>query len=112
MSASMSVGPEPPITLKECGESFTNEKVVLSEDLNCGQRGEGVELGENCAVTLVGPLAELNCEGNTLSQVANPPNYFDGPFYYGICLLNGAKARNCNVQRFYRGELMSLMVVK
>ena len=70
MSASMSIGPEPPITLTGCGESFTDQKVVLSEDLNCGSRPRiGFRL---CAVTLDGPQAELDCKGKdkTLSQVA------------------------------------------
>ena len=112
MSASMSVGPEPepprpsprpsprPTTLLTgCGESsFTDEKVVLSEDLDCGPR---VGDQQTCAVKLDGPQAEIDCKGNTLSQVAN--HYNDGPFFYGICLSNGAKARNCNVKQFYEG---------
>ena len=100
MSASMSVGPEPPITLKGCGESFTNQKVVLSQDLNCG----GGAYQQQCALTLDGPQAEIDCDDNTLSQVATPPNdYGDGPFVDGICLKNGAKAKNCNVQQFQEG---------
>src|SRR5210317_1500773 len=70
-SMSMSFGPEPPITVKACGESFTNQKVVLTEDLNCG----GPFVG-GCAVTLDGPFAEVNCNDFKLSQVANPP-YLD-----------------------------------
>ena len=101
MSASMSVGPEPPITLTGCGESFTNEEVVLSEDLNCGSL---VGDRQDCAVTLVGPLAELNCKDKTLSQEAtSAADYNDGPFSNGICLSNGAKASKCNVQRFNTG---------
>ena len=49
----------------------------------------------------MGPLAELNCDNYTLSQEA--PNYYDGPFLRGICLRNGAKAINCNVQQFNIG---------
>ena len=99
MSASMSVGP-PPI---RCGESFTNEKVALTNNLNCGPRGEGV-LRRACAVELVGPEAEIDCDDYTLSQIATSPrSYLDGPFTAGICLKNGAKAINCNVQRFYAG---------
>ena len=100
MSASMSIGPAPPITLTGCGESFTDEKVVLTDDLDCGSR---IGDQEDCAVTLDGPFAEINCNDNTLSQEANPPSYRDGPFLYGICLNNGAKARNCIVQQFFRG---------
>ena len=100
MSASMSVGPEPPITLTGCGESFTDQKVVLTDNLNCGVR-EGDQ--QQCAVKLDGPEAELNCKDNTLSQEATSPFYGDGPFYDGICLRNGAKAINCNVQQFATG---------
>ena len=93
----MSVGPEPPITLKGCGESFTNQKVVLSNNLDCGSLVGDQQL---CALTLDGPLAELDCNDKTLSQITSPPYYDEGPFLYGICLKNGAKARNCNVEQF------------
>ncbi len=103
MSASMSIGP-PPITLTACGESFTDEKVVLTNDLDCSLV-EGERIGD-CAVTLDGPDAEINCDGNTLSQVASSPFYDDGPYKYGICLNNGAKARNCISQQFRNGILV------
>ena len=99
MSASMSFGP-PPITLTACGESFTNQKVVLTEDLDCGPC---IGDQEDCAVTLDGPEAEIDCNGNTLSQEATGPSYNDGPYKVGICLNNGAKARNCIVQQFFNG---------
>ena len=100
MSASMSVGP-PPITLTGCGGSFTNQKVVLSDNLDCGPL---VGDQQDCAVTLDGPLAELNCDDYTLSQEAtSAASYRDGPFLYGLCLKNGAKARNCNVKQFFSG---------
>jgi len=101
-SMSMSFGPEPPITLTACGESFTNQKVVLTNDLDCGSR---IGDQEDCAVTLDGPFAEINCKDKTLSQaqVASSPGYAGGPFFRGICLNNGAKARNCNVQQFNVG---------
>ena len=107
MSASMSIGPEPPITLTGCGESFTDQKVVLSDNLDCGPRDDDVGR-QLCAVILDGPQAELDCKDKTLSQVASSqvassPQYLDGPFSSGICLKNGAKAINCNVQRFYYG---------
>ena len=100
MSASMSVGP-PPISLTGCGESFTDQKVVLSDNLDCGSLVGDQQL---CAVTLDGPDAEINCDGYMLSQEANSDAlYDDGPFFDGICLSNGAKARNCNVQQFVSG---------
>ena len=101
MSASMSIGPEPPITLTGCGESFTDQKVVLSDNLDCGSLFGDQDF---CAVTLDGPQAELDCKDKTLSQVASSAaDYNDGPFLYGICLRDGAKAINCNVQQFPGG---------
>jgi hypothetical protein len=100
MSASMSVGPEPPITVTGCGEIFTDTKVILSNNLDCG----GGQRIVNCAVTLDGPEAEIDCNDFKLSQEATPPRYdSDGPFLYGICLKNGATATNCNVQQFRDG---------
>jgi hypothetical protein len=55
---------------------------------------------------LDGPEAEINCNDFTLSQVASPTYYLNGLFFSGICLTNGAVARNCNVQKFYRGLLV------
>ena len=103
--------PVPPITLTECGESFTNEKVVLSEDLDCGQLEYDDVVNpddcgfpwsppdcpqvQDCAVTLDGPQAELNCNDYTLSQEASPSYYFDGPYKYGICLLTSGLCGFC-----------------
>ena len=101
-SMSMSFGPkpEPPITLTACGESFTDQKVALTKDLPCGG---GERIGD-CAVTLSGPFAELDCKDKTLSQVASSKSFYnDGPFLFGICLNNGAKATNCDVQQFNAG---------
>ena len=50
-----------------------------------------------------GPEAEIDCNGKRLSQEANPTSYFDGPYNSGICLINGAKATNCIVQKFADG---------
>ena len=103
MSASMSFGP-PPVTLTGCGESFTDTKVVLTDNLNCGSLvGGNPQDQEDCAVTLDGPEAEIDCQGNTLSQEATSPFYTNGPFVRGICLNNGATAINCNVQKFFDG---------
>ena len=100
-SMSMSFGPEPPITLTACGESFTNQKVVLTKDLDCGSLDE--IFSQLCAVTLDGPFAELDCNDFKLSQVTSEPDYTDGPYTNGICLYNGAKGRNCIVQKFFAG---------
>eukprot|EP00986_Skeletonema_menzelii_P009377 scaffold4266_cov139-Skeletonema_menzelii.AAC.1 len=104
LSASMSVGPEPPITVTGCGEIFTNQKVVLTDNLNCGPLvGGDPQDQEDCAVTLNGPEAEIDCDDFKLSQVATPPFYNGGPYQSGICLINGAKATNCNVKKFVDG---------
>jgi hypothetical protein len=100
MSASMSFGP-PPATLTGCGETFTNQKVVLSDNLNCGSLVGDQQ--QDCAVSLSGPKAEINCNDFTLSQVATPPGYINGPYDSGICLINGATAINCTVERFGNG---------
>jgi hypothetical protein len=97
---SLSSAPTPVVQL--CGESFTDKVVVLSNNLDCGPRPPGV-LQELCAVTLDGPGAEIDCQGNTLSQVATSPFYNGGPFFNGICLNNGATATNCNVEQFSGG---------
>jgi hypothetical protein len=134
MSASMSVGPEPPVTpsptqqepspaptsepslapssepslaptittVTACGETFTNTKVVLADNLDCGARPPD-QPQDLCAVTLSGSEAEIDCNDFTLSQVATPSNYLDGPYENGICLINGAVARNCNVEKFNAG---------
>jgi hypothetical protein len=98
----MSFGP-PPITLTGCGESFTDTKVVLTDNLDCGGPLVGDQQPQPCAVTLDGPGAEINCQGNTLSQVATPPGYINGPYRSGICLNDGATAINCNVEQFGNG---------
>jgi hypothetical protein len=92
-----------PITVTGCGDSFTftNQTVVLTDNLDCGQR---IEDRQPCAVTLNGPEAEIDCQGNTLSQVATPQEFYtDGPFVRGICLNDGATATNCNAEQFVSG---------
>jgi len=99
-SSEPSLSSAPTSVVQLCGESFTDQKVVLSNNLDCGSR---IEDRQPCAVTLDGPEAEINCNGNTLSQEATTPFYNDGPYYDGICLKNGATAINCTVERFNAG---------
>eukprot|EP00986_Skeletonema_menzelii_P015166 scaffold11173_cov99-Skeletonema_menzelii.AAC.3 len=90
-----------PITVTECGLSFTDQKVVLTDNLDCGSR---IGDQQDCAVTLDGPEAEIDCNDFTLSQVASVAVFYaDGPFFSGICLNNGATAINCNVKKFVDG---------
>jgi hypothetical protein len=86
-----------------CGETFTNQKVSLTDNLDCGGPRPPDQDLEDCAVKLNGPEAEIDCNNFTLSQVASPPVYNDGPFLFGICLRDNAKVRNCNVQQFNIG---------
>jgi hypothetical protein len=96
--------PQPTTTVvQRCGQSFTNKKVVLTNDLDCGGPKPVEASQKECAVTLNGPGAEINCNGNTISQEATPPGYINGPFVRGICLNNGATTTNCNVQQFRVG---------
>ncbi len=114
MSTTMSVGPPPttpapkpaPTTVVQaCGETFTDQKVVLANNLDCvgPPRAPGTR---TCALTLDGSKAEINCNDYKISQIASQPEdypYLDGPFFRGICLYNRAKARNCKVEQFYDG---------
>ena len=119
-----------------CGATFTNDNLVLSEDLFCTDRYYDATDDElmqlNAAITLSGPKASIDCKGNTIRQVAS--GYFGSqclkyldptsdpfepsllrsemkPFcslYYqaGILLTDGATAVNCNVENFTDGFLV------
>ena len=119
-----------------CGATFTNEEVVLSDDLFCTDRyydaSEDELMALNAAITLSGPEASIDCKGHTIRQVT--AGYFgsqclnwldpkDDPFepsflrsemktwcdlYYqaGILLTDGATAVNCNVENFVDGFLV------
>jgi len=71
------------------GEAYTGE-VKLTEDLNCPS---GDYASGDCAITLNGKQAVLDCNkymiNNNLGASDN-----------GICILNGATAINCHVQKF------------
>lgn len=82
-----------------------------------------------CAITMSGPDAEIDCRNFKVSQVSqqgaaqncdviDPSNTFNPQdpvdlvkmkqecglsYAYGICLFNGAKAKNCNVDSFAVG---------
>jgi hypothetical protein len=107
-SMSMSFGP-PPITVTECGEIFTDTKVVLTDNLNCGSL---VDPQEFCAVTLDGPKAKINCNGNTLSQEASPNFYADGPFLFIVFVSTMERQQSIVQLNGLIMEFVSRMVVK
>ncbi len=116
----------------ECGDTFTNEEIVLAHDLFCANDywkltdEEKQQLNVNGAITLSGPNASIDCKGHSIRQIYTAPTWppflcgssilgrgFDDPFgrrpvcynYYhaGILLVDGAKAINCKADNFYDG---------
>lgn len=103
-----------------------NDKVYLHDDLLCGgDIADGTVQKYNCAVTLEGPDAELDCIGYTIYEstssddsdsARNCDNTIStgtevedmkttcGMYYVrGVCLRDGASLKNCGVQKFYEG---------
>eukprot|EP00985_Skeletonema_marinoi_P016618 scaffold8976_cov173-Skeletonema_marinoi.AAC.2 len=76
----------------QCGQTFTGE-VKLTEDLYCPQTTSG-----NCAITLEGEDAVLDCNQYMIDGDDNSPGNGNG-----ICLRNSASAINCYVQKFLLG---------
>mmetsp|Transcript_27281 Transcript_27281/g.39985 ORF Transcript_27281/g.39985 Transcript_27281/m.39985 type:complete len:349 (+) Transcript_27281:71-1117(+) len=84
----------PPVcgsTVQCGGEAYTGE-VKLTEDLFCAEDPTGADI---CAITLDGEDSELECNEFMVHN--------SGTWLYGICLLNGARAKNCYVQKFLVG---------
>ena len=120
----------------ECGDTFTNESVVLSHDLFCMDdvflASDEERRALNAAITLTGPSASIDCQGHSIRQIiiqqfltACPVGLIgtDDPFapsddrkgkkelcyfYYqaGILLVDGATAVNCKVENFHDGFLV------
>ena len=74
----------------QCGQTFTGEELELTEDLYCPQTTSG-----DCAITLEGEDAVLDCNQFMIDGDSSVGN--------GICILNGASAINCHVQKFGNG---------
>ena len=55
-----------------CGHTFTNENVVLSDDLYCSVNFDFASDAElmalNAAITLTGPDASIDCKGHSIRQ--------------------------------------------
>jgi len=122
--------PPPYCDAVTCGRRYT-DKVYLNDDLLCGgdvnvTNGTDPSLERyNCAVTLEGPDAELDCDGYTIYEttssddsdsarncdetIGNNAEVKDmkqncGMYYVrGVCLKGGATLKNCGVQKFYEG---------
>ena len=56
----------------ECGATFTNEKVALSDNLFCKEyywfAPDEEKIALNAAITLVGPDASIDCKGHSIRQ--------------------------------------------
>lgn len=125
--------PAPYCYAVECGGVYT-DKVSLNDDLGCDrwrEIGDSTIQDSNCALTLEGPGAELDCNGYTVYQdlstqdiplpqvtqrARNCPNKLGSPeeieamktecgMYYvaGVCLKNGASLKNCGIERYFHG---------
>ena len=83
----------------KCGHTVTGtgEELSLLEDVVCTEPPQSD--AEECAITISGEGAELDCNNFMIRQ-----KEASGSWKYGICLINGAKAKNCHVQRFGVGS--------
>ncbi len=115
-------GPSP----QPCGFPLINTPGTfpLVNDVICEEIER--DTGRLCAITLSGPDTEIDCRNFKVSQVSQPgaapscgvidPSNFPAlvdlvkmkqecglSYAYGICLFNGAKAKNCNVDSFAVG---------
>ncbi|KAK1741194.1 hypothetical protein QTG54_008446 [Skeletonema marinoi] len=76
----------------KCGHTITGKKKLsFLQDIVCT---EGPVNVDDCAITVSGEGAELDCNHFMISQETS------GSWKYGICVSNGAKAMKCPVQRF------------
>ena len=76
----------------KCGHTITGKKKLsFLQDIVCT---EGPVNVDDCAITVSGEGAELDCNHFMISQETS------GSWKYGICVSNGAKAVKCPVQRF------------
>ena len=118
--------PPPYCDAVTCGGVYT-DKVFLNDDLLCGgDINDGTAQDLNCALTLDGHGAELDCNGYTIYETTSsddsdsarncqfPPRFIKrqagkvknecGMYYLqGVCLINGATLKNCGVQKFFYG---------
>ncbi len=133
-AAGKSSKPPPYCPVVECDGIYT-DKVYLNDDLDCGGDvtatvGQDSSINQvNCAVTLEGPNAELDCNGYKVYETSstsddpdsarNCDNTLGTPgniktmkqtceIYYvnGVCLKDGASLKNCGVEKFFRGAFI------
>lgn len=106
--------PVPAIT---CGASFTDETIVLSDDLICtDDLQNGISDDEkrtlNAAIEVIGPKASIDCKGHTISQVLvgtavrGCDTGFDEPPYVTRDPSDDRKdmKEDCNI--FYQGGIL------
>ena len=124
--SSVSCPPEPTPDV-ECGKTYVDSTVTLGQNLVCNGNITEADGSLNAALTLEGEKAVLDCQGFTISQETvrdGSAAAMDCPifapagnatailemkkgcdlFYVaGVKLLDGAKMKNCNIQKFYFG---------
>ena len=102
----------------ECGKTYHEGVISLTEDLICNGNIPEADGSRNAAIILNGPVT-LDCNGHEISQTTPSVdsavdcvynnNWRDtkqncGLFYItGIFMSGGATVKNCNVQQFYVG---------
>ena len=117
-----------------CGDSFTNQDIVLSGDVFCTDNvhlATGAELEAlNAAITLTGPNASIDCKGHSIRQMVRATHasgcLYEAGYHYisdnlvrkemkeacglyyqgGIMLVDGATAKNCRVNEFFEGFII------
>jgi len=121
--------PPEPTPDVECGKVYNSTAagedvvVTLGQNLICAGNITEADDSRNFALKLSGKHAVLNCQGHTVSQVTeSSAAALDCPIFpgnstlrekmkkecgllyvFGIYLEDGAKMKNCNVQKFYVG---------
>ena len=123
--SSVSCPPEPTPDV-QCGNTYVNSTVILDQNLLCDGNITEADGSLNAALTLSGEDAVLNCQGYTISQetdkgsaaamdcdifapagnataILEMKKGCDLFYVAGVRLLDGAKMKNCNIQKFYIG---------
>ena len=104
--SSVSCPPKPTPDV-QCGNTYVNSTVILGQNLICTEGRDG----SSYALALIGKKALLDCQGYTISQNTNSSAAaLDGTedlfFGVGVLLMDGARMRNCNIQKFNTGGEM------
>jgi hypothetical protein len=122
--------PPEPTPDVQCGNTYVDSTVILGQNLLCDEDTALADGSRNGALTLIGKGAVLDCQGYTISQTTVNINGTDtgsaaaldceifpsnnaerlrlkkecGLFnVFGVILEDGARMRNCNIQKFWGG---------